>query len=60
MRGLTPESMQHSVHLSLAMSGATALALFNGVLLPAAAQEAGNSEDIGVMEINLKDPITFD
>ncbi len=51
--------MQRSLHLSLSLSGVAALALSNGGLLPAAAQEAGNAEDLGVMEINLKDAINF-
>ena len=51
--------MQRSLHLSLSLSGVAALALSNGALLPAAAQEAGSAEDLGVMEINLKDAINF-
>ena len=51
--------MQRSVRLSLSLSGVAALALSNGALLPAAAQEAGSAEDLGVMEINLKDAINF-
>ena len=51
--------MQRSLHLSLSLSGVAALALSNGVLLPAVAQEAGSAEDLGVMEINLKDAIKF-
>ena len=51
--------MQRSLHLSLSLSGVAALALSNGALLPAAAQEAGNAEDLGVMEINLKDAVKF-
>ena len=51
--------MQRSLHLSLSLSGVAALALSNGVLLPAVAQEAGSAEDLGVMEINLKDAVKF-
>ena len=51
--------MQRSLHLSLSLSGVAALALSNGVLLPAVVQEAGSAEDLGVMEINLKDAIKF-
>ena len=51
--------MQRSVRLSLSLSGVAALALSNGALLHAAAQEAGGAEDLGVMEINLKDAINF-
>jgi len=51
--------MPRSLRLSLSLSGVAALALSNGALLPAAAQEAGNAEDLGVMEINLKDAINF-
>ena len=51
--------MQRSVRLSLSLSGVAALAFSNGVLLPAAAQESGGAEDLGVMEINLKDAINF-
>jgi hypothetical protein len=51
--------MQRSVRLSLSLSGIAALALSNAALLPAAAQEAGSAEELGVMEINLKDAIKF-
>ena len=51
--------MQRSLRLSLSLSGVAALALSNGALLPAAAQEAGSAEDLGVMEINLKDAVKF-
>ena len=54
-----PESMQRSLHLSLSLSGVAALALANGALLPTAAQETGSAEDLGVMEINLKDAVKF-
>ncbi|MDB4338226.1 carbamoyl-phosphate synthase [Synechococcus sp. AH-603-L18] len=51
--------MQRSLRLSLSLSGVAALALANGALLSAAAQEAGGAEDLGVMEINLKDAVKF-
>ncbi len=51
--------MQRSLHLSLSLSGVAALALANGALLPASAQEKGSADDLGVMEINLKDAIKF-
>ena len=51
--------MQRSLHLSLSLSGAAALALANTPLLPAAAQDGGIAEDLGVMEINLKDAVKF-
>ena len=51
--------MQRSHRLSLSLSGVAALALSNGALLSAAAQEAGSAEDLGVMEINLKDAVKF-
>ncbi|EAU70401.1 possible Carbamoyl-phosphate synthase L chain [Synechococcus sp. BL107] len=51
--------MQRSLRLSLSLSGAAAVALSNSALLPAIAQEAGGAEDLGVMEINLKDAVQF-
>ena len=51
--------MQRSLRLSISLSGVAALALSNGALLSAAAQEAGSSDDLGVMEINLKDAVKF-
>ena len=51
--------MQRSLPLSLSLSGVAALALANGALLSAAAQEAGGADDLGVMEINLKDAVKF-
>ncbi len=52
--------MQRSLRLSLSLSGITALALSHGALLPVAAQEEdGSAEDLGVMEINLKDAVKF-
>ena len=50
--------MQRSLRLSLSLSGVAALALANSALLPATAQE-GSAEDLGVMEINLKDAVQF-
>jgi hypothetical protein len=49
--------MQRSISFSLSLSGAAALALANTPLLPAAAQEDGSAEDLGVMEIKLKDVV---
>ena len=51
--------MQRSLRLSLSLSGVAALAIANTPFMPAAAQEAGSAEDLGVMEINLKDAIKF-
>ena len=51
--------MQSSIRLSLSLSSAVALALANAPLQPAAAQEQGSADDIGVMEINLKDAVKF-
>ena len=50
--------MHRSLNLSLSLSGVAALALSNGTLLPAAAQEADTAEDLGdVMSIRLKDVV---
>ena len=49
--------MQSSLRLSLSLSGVAALALANGALLSAAAQEEGSAEDLGVMSISLKDVV---
>ena len=50
--------MQRSIRLSLSLSGIAALALSNGALLPAAAQEADTAEDLGgVMSISLADVV---
>ena len=51
--------MQRSLLLSLSLSGVAALALANGALLSAAAQDVGSADDLGVMEINLKDAVQF-
>jgi hypothetical protein len=60
LRSIDPSLlMQRSLRLSLSLSGVAALALSNGALLSAAAQEAGGAEDLGVMEINLKDAVKF-
>jgi hypothetical protein len=48
--------MQRSLRLSLSLSGIAALALSNGALLPATAQE-GSAEDLGVMSISLADVV---
>ena len=49
--------MQRSLRLSLSLSGVAALALSNGALLSVAAQDVGSADDLGVMEINLKDAV---
>ena len=50
--------MQRSQRLSLSLSGVAALALSNGALLPAAAQEDDTAEDLGgVMSISLADVV---
>ncbi len=51
--------MQRSIRLSLSLTGAVALALASSPIQPASAQDAGSAEDLGVMEINLKDAINF-
>ena len=51
--------MQNSLRLSLSLSGVAALVLANTPLLSSAAQETGSAEDLGVMEINLKDAVKF-
>ena len=43
--------------LSLSLSGVAALALSNGALLSAAAQEVGSADDLGVISISLKDVV---
>ena len=51
-------SMHRSLCLSLSLSGVAALALSNGALLPAAAQNADSAEDLGdVMSISLADVV---
>ncbi len=51
--------MQRSLRLSLSLTGAAALALANTPIQPVAAQEDGSADDLGVMEINLKDAVRF-
>ncbi len=50
--------MQRPLRLLLSLSGAAALAIAHTPLLPSAAQEDGNAEDLGgVMSISLKDVV---
>ncbi len=51
--------MQRSVRLSLSLTGVAALALANTLIQPASVQEEGSADDLGVMEINLKDAVQF-
>ncbi|MCH2565496.1 MAG: carbamoyl-phosphate synthase, partial [Prochlorococcus sp. ALOHA_A2.0_51] len=52
--------MLRSLRLALSLTGATALALANTPIQPVATQqEEGSAEDLGVMEINLKDAVQF-
>ena len=51
--------MQRSLRLSLSLTGAAALALANTPIPPATAQDDGSADDLGVMEINLKDAVQF-
>ena len=51
--------MQRLLRLSFSLSGVAALALSNWALLPASAQDTGKADDLGVLEINLKDAIQF-
>ena len=51
--------MLRSLRLSLTLTGAAALALSSAPIQPVAAQEDGSAEDLGVMEINLKDAVQF-
>ena len=51
--------MQRSIRLSLSLTGAAALALANTPIPPATAQDDGSADDLGVMEINLKDAVQF-
>ena len=48
-----------SLRLALSLTGATALALANTPLQPVATQDDGSAEDLGVMEIKLKDAVWF-
>ena len=47
--------MQRSLRLSLSLSGVAAVALAGNPLLPAAAQDDGSADDLGVISISLKD-----
>ena len=49
--------MKRSLRLSLSLSGVAALSLAGTPLLPAAAQEDGSADDLGVMSISLKDVV---
>jgi len=50
--------VQHSVCLSLSLTGAAALALASSPIQPVAAQEEdGSAADLGVMEIKLNDAV---
>ncbi|WP_413314571.1 MULTISPECIES: carbamoyl-phosphate synthase [unclassified Prochlorococcus] len=52
--------MQRSIRLSLSLTGAAALALASSPIQPVTAQEEdGSADDLGVMEINLKDAVQF-
>ena len=51
--------MQRSLRFSLSITGAAALALASTAFQPVAAQEDGSADDLGVMEINLKDAVQF-
>ena len=51
--------MQRSLRLSLSLTGAAALALASTPIQPVAAQDDGSADDLGVMEINLKDAVKF-
>ena len=51
--------MQRSFRLSLTLTGAAALALANTPIHPVAAQDDGSADDLGVMEIKLKDAVQF-
>ena len=48
-----------SLRLALSLTGATALALANTPIQPVATQDDGSAEDLGVMEIKLKDAVWF-
>ena len=52
--------VQRSLRLALSLTAARALALANTPIQPVAAQqEDGSAEDLGVMEIKLKDAVRF-
>ncbi|CAE21452.1 hypothetical [Prochlorococcus marinus str. MIT 9313] len=48
-----------SLRLALSLTGATALALANTPIQPVATQDDCSAEDLGVMEIKLKDAVWF-
>ena len=53
-------AVHRSIRLSLSLTGAAALALAGSPIQPVAAQqEEGSAEDLGVMEIKLKDAAWF-
>ena len=52
-----PESIHCFLRLSLSLSVVTALALANGAVMSAAAQEVGSADDLGVMSISLADVV---
>ena len=49
--------VQHSLRLSLSLTGAAALILASSPIQPVAAQNDGSADDLGVIEINLKDVV---
>ena len=51
--------MRCSLRLPLSIASAAALALASSPIQPVAAQDDGSAEDLGVMEINLKDAVQF-
>ncbi|KZR75231.1 hypothetical protein PMIT1318_00317 [Prochlorococcus marinus str. MIT 1318] len=51
--------MLRSFRLPLSLTGAAALALASSPIQPFVAQEDGSADDLGVMEINLKDVVQF-
>ena len=51
--------MLRSLHLSLSLTGAAALALAGSPIQPVVAQEDGSAAELGVMEINIKDAVQF-
>nr|WP_063398228.1 hypothetical protein [Prochlorococcus sp. MIT 1303] len=52
--------MQRSLRLPLSLAGAAALALASAPIQPIVAQEKEcSADDLGVMEINLKDSVQF-
>ena len=51
--------MHRCIHLSLSLTGVASLAFVSAPIQPIAAQEGGSADDLGVMEINLKDAVQF-